>query len=457
MEPPTETGSTVIVASAEFAEEQAPLVTTARYFLVATRFVAVSVVVTFATSVEVAQLSVEYCHFVTEPVCPDRVRVVLFVPEHTVVLPATVPPTESGLTVTVASADVAEEQTPLVTTARYFVVATRLVAVREVVTLAISFTVAQLSSEDCHFVTEPTWPESVRVVLLVPVQTVVPPETEPPTEAGSTVIVASAELAVEHTPLFITARYFVVAVKLVAVSVVVVLAMSTGVTQLSTDDCHFVIVPVCPDRVRVVLLVPVHTVVLPATEPPTDTGSTVTVASAELAEEHTPLVITARYFVVEVKLVAVRVVVVFAMSTGVTQLSTDDCHFVIEPVWPDNVRVVLLVPEQTVVLPAIVPPTEAGSTVIVASEELAVEHTPLFITARYFVVSVRLVAVRVVVVFATSVELPQLFVEYCHFVIVPVCPESVRVVLLVPVHTVVLPATEPPTETGSTVTVASAE
>jgi hypothetical protein len=129
-----------------------------------------------------------------------------------------------------------------------------------------------------------------------------------------------------------TARYLVVAVKLVAVSVVVVLAMSTGVTQLSTDDCHFVTVPVCPDRVRVVLLVPEQTVALPATVPPTEAGSTVTVASAELAEEHTPDVITARYFVVAAKLVAVRVVVVFAMSTGVTQLSTDDCHFVIDPV-----------------------------------------------------------------------------------------------------------------------------
>jgi hypothetical protein len=79
-------------------------------------------------------------------------------------------------------------------------------------------------------------------------------------------------------------------------------------------------------------LVPEQTVVLPATVPPTDAGSTVTVASAEFAEEHTPDVITARYFVVAVRSVAVRVVVVLAMSTGVVQLSTDDCHFVIDPV-----------------------------------------------------------------------------------------------------------------------------
>jgi hypothetical protein len=34
-------------------------------------------------------------------------------------------------------------------------------------------------------------------------------------------------------------------------------------------------------------------------------------------------------------------------------------------VFPESVRVVLLVPVQTVALPAIVPPTDAGSTVIV--------------------------------------------------------------------------------------------
>jgi hypothetical protein len=90
--------------------------------------------------------------------------------------------------------------------------------------------------------------------------------------------------------------------------------------------------PVCPDKVSVVLFVPEQTVALPAIVPPAETGLTVTVASAEFAEEHTPLVTTARYFVVIVKLAAVRVVVVFAISTGVTQLSVDDCHLVTVPV-----------------------------------------------------------------------------------------------------------------------------
>jgi hypothetical protein len=99
-----------------------------------------------------------------------------------------------------------------------------------------------------------------------------------------------------------------------------------------SEYSHLTMDPVYPLRVRRVLLVPVHTFTPPVTDPATVAGSTVTVASAELAEEQTPLVITARYFVVAAKLVAVRVVVVLAMSTGVTQLSVDDCHFVIEPV-----------------------------------------------------------------------------------------------------------------------------
>jgi hypothetical protein len=124
----------------------------------------------------------------------------------------------------------------------------------------------------------------------------------------------------------------VVIIRLVAVYVVVAFAIEGQVEPPSVEYSHLTTEPVCPLRVRTVLLVPVHTFTPPVTDPPTVAGSTVTVASAELAEEHTPLVITARYFVVAVKSVAVRVVVVFAMSTGVTQLSVDDCHFVMVPV-----------------------------------------------------------------------------------------------------------------------------
>jgi len=140
-------------------------------------------------------------------------------------------------------------------------------------------------------------------------------------------------------------------------------------------------------------LVPEQTAPEPAIKPPTDVGSTVTVASLELVDEQTPLWIKARYLVVAARLVAVYVATVFAMSTGVTQLSTDFCHFTMVPVYPERVSSVLFVPVHTVAEPAMEPPTEAGSTVTVASEELAVEQTPFWITARYFVVAVRLVAV----------------------------------------------------------------
>jgi hypothetical protein len=61
-------------------------------------------------------LSVEDCHWIV-PVFPLNVKTVLFVPVQTVVLPEAVPPTEAGLTVTVAVVLLAAAQPPLVTTA----------------------------------------------------------------------------------------------------------------------------------------------------------------------------------------------------------------------------------------------------------------------------------------------------------------------------------------------------
>ena len=73
--------------------------------------------------------SVVLCHLVTLPVCPLHVNVVLFVPEHTVAPPEMLPPTELAFTVIVAQELFADEHAPLVTTARYCVVAVKLVAV----------------------------------------------------------------------------------------------------------------------------------------------------------------------------------------------------------------------------------------------------------------------------------------------------------------------------------------
>ena len=73
--------------------------------------------------------------------------------------------------------------------------------------------------------------------------------------------------------------------------------MAIGVTPeanvLEVEDSQRVIAPVCPLKVKVVELVPVQTVVLPATIPPIDNGLTVTVATALLVALQAPLVSTA--------------------------------------------------------------------------------------------------------------------------------------------------------------------
>lgn len=56
---------------------------------------------------------------------------------------------------------------------------------------------------------------------------------------------------------------------------VAVLAISVQVEKGLTDDCHFVIVPVCPDKVNDALVLPEHIVDPPVIVPPTDVGLTV--------------------------------------------------------------------------------------------------------------------------------------------------------------------------------------
>ena len=51
------------------------------------------------------------------------------------------------------------------------------------------------SVEKSHDCTKPVYPLSVNVPLFTPVQTVALPETEPPTDGGSTVIIAGVEKA----------------------------------------------------------------------------------------------------------------------------------------------------------------------------------------------------------------------------------------------------------------------
>ena len=60
----------------------------------------------------------ELCHLTTVPVYPATVSNPLVFPAQMVEPPVTVPPTETGSTVTVAADDTAEEQVPLCSTAR---------------------------------------------------------------------------------------------------------------------------------------------------------------------------------------------------------------------------------------------------------------------------------------------------------------------------------------------------
>ena len=77
-----------------------------------------------------------------------------------------------------------------------------------------------------------------------------------------------------------------------------VLEISVHVENGDTEDCHFVTLPVFPLKVSTPLLLPEHISFPPATEPPTEVGSTITVVYDELAELHTPLATTARNSVV---------------------------------------------------------------------------------------------------------------------------------------------------------------
>ena len=97
--PPTTAGSTFTVAAAEKSSAQMPLLTTALNLVVLVNTFEIVAVVT-AISVQLAPPSIEYCHFVIVPIWPLSVSMPLLLPEQMVVLPATVPPTLVGFTVT---------------------------------------------------------------------------------------------------------------------------------------------------------------------------------------------------------------------------------------------------------------------------------------------------------------------------------------------------------------------
>ena len=70
-----------------------------------------------------------------------------------------------------------------------------------VAVFAISVHMLNGDTELCHFTTDPVCPERVSKPLVLPEQIVVPPDTLPPIEAGSTVTVVADELAEAQLPL----------------------------------------------------------------------------------------------------------------------------------------------------------------------------------------------------------------------------------------------------------------
>lgn len=82
---------------------------------------------------------------------------------------------------------------------------------------------------------------------------------------------------------------------------VAVLALSVQVENGLIDDCHFVIVPVCPVKVNIALVLPEHIVDPPVTVPPIEAALTFTVVTTEFATVQLPLCTTAINCVVAVK------------------------------------------------------------------------------------------------------------------------------------------------------------
>ncbi len=81
---------------------------------------------------------------------------------------------------------------------------------------------------------------------------------------------------------------------------------------------------------------------------------------------------------------------VFVIEVQVTPPSVEDSHRNTLPACPLRVRVPLLEPAHADALPETLPPTVGGATVIVPAEEFCDVQDPLFTTARYIVVVVRL-------------------------------------------------------------------
>jgi hypothetical protein len=97
----------------------------------------------------------DLCHLTTVPEWPERVSKPLVVPEHMVVPPVTLPPTDIGSTDTVVEEEFAGAQTPLWTTARNCVFWVKGPEVYIVEVFVISDHALKGDTELCHLTTVP--------------------------------------------------------------------------------------------------------------------------------------------------------------------------------------------------------------------------------------------------------------------------------------------------------------
>ena len=191
-----------------------------------------------------------------------------------------------------------------------------------------------------------------------------------------------------------------VAVKLVAVNVVVVVAMLVpAVSKLSKEYSQWVTEPVCPLKVNTVELVPVQTVALPAMLPPTDVGETNTVR-VEVAFAQPPVPVT--------------VYVMVAVPDVTPLMAPEVASIVATPVLfelqlpPATVELKLVVPPTHIpCVPLKLPPVGAAVTVTVRVE-VAFAQPPVPVTV-YVMVAVPAAIPLIAPVDAFIVATPVLF------------------------------------------------
>jgi len=105
--------NTTTIDESELAEAHVPLCTIALNAVVCVSAPDVCAVVVLLMLVHVVNGATELSHLTTLPVLPDKVNVPLVAPEHIVVPPLTLPPTEVGLIVTVVVEEFAIGHVPL--------------------------------------------------------------------------------------------------------------------------------------------------------------------------------------------------------------------------------------------------------------------------------------------------------------------------------------------------------